>query len=230
MCASTSSISANGIRFQEKRRLRSAIFNQKWRWYSAAVSLQSSRPSCNRSHTCQRRLPVPDLNEDFIPASGDWHARDASFISRYFIIICVFSFIAQRPSDKMIEVWLKSARTLLGCLLELILYVALEACDVSHGFVQTSRSHKTNSSWFLVFRSEWDVVKNSRSLSSFTWCVFPRVVLVSFTSLTDNCFKSVACKRGHCEAKPLSFHPKLHDDQWFSTNGLFVGKFKRFNR
>lgn len=112
-----------GVHFQEKRRLRSAIFNQEWRWSSAVVSLESSRPSHNYTHTrarggcwCQILMRVLSL-----PLAPGTLKMLFPFLS--VIIIVIFSpHLLAKAWDKRIEVcpldWFKSARTLLGWLLE----------------------------------------------------------------------------------------------------------------
>lgn len=62
---------------------------------------------------------MPDLNEDFIPASGSWRASDAFSVSFYFIIIFIFPDPA-KASDRPIEVCaLGRFESLTGRLLEL---------------------------------------------------------------------------------------------------------------
>lgn len=110
--ASKSSPSAQGIHFQEKLRLRSAIFNQKWRRYSAVVSLESRRPSHNYTHTharggcwCQILMRILSL-----PRAPGMLKTLFPFLS-VIIIIFIFPHLA-KALDKTIELclldWFKS--------------------------------------------------------------------------------------------------------------------------
>lgn len=198
MCASTCSISAEGIRFQETRRLRSAIFNQKWRWYSAVVSLQSSRPSCNRSHTCQRRLPLPDLNEDFIPPLA---AGMLGMLLSFLFILLLSTFSPSSRTGLLIK-WLKCDLNLLGLFWDASWSrFSTWLMSVTAFFRHPGHTRQTLPGFTVPPVSGFQVRVRRRQgprdlchlwfyLMHLSTCGFT----LSFTGLTDNCFKSVACK------------------------------------